>query len=364
MCGIAGIHRRTDAPLPKLGRLADELMLAIENRGRHAAGYLAMMDDGGVQMQKLAIPASRFVLERKLIRGNARTILLHTRWATVGRKEDPRNAHPVAAGTIAAIHNGTIYNATALFQQYKLPRLAEVDSEIFPALINHLGWDNVEKALAKMQGGAAVALVNTEAPDEVILARLEHYPLVYAVTKHAVVWASTEKALREAWFRTYNRRLAAKVITMREGDIARVNGKVTESRLPARGRTRPLPTKPKGTGVKVTTRAGRQTVERTSQNRTSLSKGKAKKRARVKHGTPVLPEPIFAEAPRVSYGYGFPSFDPGYHDEAPLGSADEFYDAMVADGMPHALADTYAYSDEWLPGWVETAYADFLPLPS
>lgn len=361
MCGIAGIHRRTDAPLPKLGKLADELLLAIESRGRHAAGYLAMMDDGKVQMQKLAIPATRFVQERGKIRANARTVLLHTRWATVGRKEDPRNAHPVAAGTIAAIHNGTIYNASALFKQYKLPRLAEVDSEIFPALINYLGWDNVEKALAKMSGGAAVALVNTEAPDEVILARLEYYPLVYAVTKHAVIWASTEKALREAWYRTYGRSLSAKVVTMREGDIARVNGSVTASRLPERGRTRPLPAA-KPSGVKVTVTSGTGQTQRTSQNRTS--KGKTKKRARIKHGIPVLPEPLFAEGPRrVSYGYGYPIFDPGYHDEAPIpmGSADDFYDAMRQDGMPHFEAETYAYGDAPMPGWVTEVYDEFLP---
>lgn len=362
MCGIAGIHRRTDTPLPKLGKLADELLLAIESRGRHAAGYLAMMDDGNVQMQKLAIPASRFVHERGKIRASARTVLLHTRWATVGSKEDPRNAHPVAAGTIAAIHNGTIYNATDLFKQYKLPRLAEVDSEILPALIHHLGWDKVEKALAKMDGGAAVALVNTETPDEVILARLEYYPLVYAVTKHAVIWASTEKALRQAWYRTYGRNLSVKVITMREGDIARVNGSVIASRLPSRGRTRPLPVaKPAGTGIKVTVKGGRQTVERTSQNR--VSKGKTKKRARIKHGT-VLPGPLFADGPpRVSYGYGYPSFDPGYHDEAPLpvGDADDFYDALRMDGMPQAEAEDYAYGECQLPDWVAAVYAEYLP---
>src|SRR6185369_2401553 len=98
MCGIAGIHRRTDAPLPKLNMLADELLLAIEPRGRDASGYLAMMDDGKVQMQKLAIPATRFVKQRGRLRNTARNVLLHTRWATVGRAEDPRNAHPVAAG--------------------------------------------------------------------------------------------------------------------------------------------------------------------------------------------------------------------------------------------------------------------------
>lgn len=371
MCGIAGIHRRGDKPMPKLNQLSDELLLAIENRGRHAAGYLAMMDDGKVQMQKLAIPASRFVHERGKIRGSARNVLLHTRWATVGSKEDPRNAHPVAAGTIAAIHNGTIYNASALFAQYKLPRVAQVDSEIFPALINHLGWANVEKALAKMDGGAAVAIVNTETPDEVILARLEHYPLVYAITKHAVIWASTEKAIQTAWYLTYGRDLPVRCHHMREGRIARVNGSVEISTLP---RSRPKTVrKPKGTGRPalpprgVASKDWEQHLKR-SKNRTSIpagaSKGKTKKRARIKHaGIPVTQDqlPTFA-APRVSYGLGYATFDPGYYDEVePAGNADDFYDALRQDGFSPEAADEYAYGTGRLPGWVAEVYTEFLP---
>jgi glutamine phosphoribosylpyrophosphate amidotransferase len=54
MCGIAGIHRRGTAPVPRLGKLADGLLLGISHRGSDATGFLAMKDDGSVQTQKFA----------------------------------------------------------------------------------------------------------------------------------------------------------------------------------------------------------------------------------------------------------------------------------------------------------------------
>lgn len=198
MCGIAGIHRRTDAPMPKMGRLANELLLANEGRGPDSTGYLVMLDSGKVQIEKAAVTASTFVKRRKSFSEDARTVLLHTRYATRG-KVTQLNAHPQISGRCAAVHNGTIYNADELFKTFGLKRRATVDSEIVPALIDHAGWDEAGAALELMTGGAAVAVVNADHPREVILARTESYPLVYLATEDFVVWASTEKAIVQAW---------------------------------------------------------------------------------------------------------------------------------------------------------------------
>jgi len=231
MCGQAGIHRRTDKAIPKLDKLSNELLLAIESRGRDATGFLTLMDNGKVQLAKQTVTASRFVAKRGRMHRNARTVLLHTRFATVGDKGDPRNAHPVASGKVAAVHNGTIRNADEVFQTFNLPRVGTVDSEVIPALIDREGWDNVATCLELLQGGAATAIVHTDHPNEVILARLRMYPMVYGVTRDVVIWASTAEAIERAWWRTYGKRFSGKLVSLAEGSYVHINGKVIPGTL-------------------------------------------------------------------------------------------------------------------------------------
>ncbi len=232
MCGLAGIHRRTTSQVRDINKLADALLLAIENRGQHATGFLALMDNGKVQMEKRTRPATSFVRTRGKIRRDARTVLLHTRWATVGAKENLANAHPVASGTIAAVHNGTIYNADEIFNTFSLPRQAEVDSEVVPALLMHAGWDKAKAALDLLEGGAALGIVNTERPDELLLAKTERYPMVYMVTDDLVVFASTRIAIEKAWREVYGSPAPGTFYEMKPWTLARVNGsiEVTEIR--------------------------------------------------------------------------------------------------------------------------------------
>lgn len=202
MCGIAGIYRRTDQPVDRAGRLADELLLAIENRGPHSTGWLAMLDTGKVQMERSLDRASVYVYGRQRFDKTFRTLLLHTRYATIG-KRSIENAHPVVNGKCAAVHNGTIYNHGDVFRQLALKRNASVDSEVIPAIVTWGGWDHAAEALSLLDGGMATALVTNERPDELVLARLHGYPLHYVVNDDLIVWASTERAIRTAWARTY-----------------------------------------------------------------------------------------------------------------------------------------------------------------
>jgi glucosamine 6-phosphate synthetase-like amidotransferase/phosphosugar isomerase protein len=234
MCGIAGIHRRGDAPVERLGRLADTLLLGIENRGRDATGLLAMLPDGKVHYHREIKPASKFIDSRKLIRGDVRTVLLHTRFSTVGSRYDVRNAHPVINGGLAAIHNGTIYNHAEIFEAFNLKRHAEVDSEVIPALFSFAGWDHAAEAMDLFEGGAAFAVVNHERPDEVLLGRTESYPLVYFVNDEMVVWASTRYAIEGAFAMTYGGRPEGEFVEMDEWQLIRVNGALdlTQVRAP------------------------------------------------------------------------------------------------------------------------------------
>lgn len=247
MCGIAGIHRRGDTPVPRLGRLADGLLLGISHRGSDATGFLAMSDDGTVKTQKVAEACALFVLARQRFSPDARTVLLHTRFATRGRADDPNNAHPVVAGKAAAIHNGTIYNDRELFTKHGMKRTADVDSIVIPALIDKLGWDNANKALSQLDGGAATAVVHADYPQEVILARTNGYPMHVFISDTVIVWASERRAIERAWKFAYGRRPNRKSdgtwIVLDDRTMLRVNGKVTSEPLaPLAKRTWSKPT--------------------------------------------------------------------------------------------------------------------------
>lgn len=246
MCGIAGIHRRGETKVRLVNRLADSLLLSIEHRGGDSTGMLAMLDSGKAQIQKTTERAPRFILDRKRISAGARSVLLHTRFATKGAVEE-RNAHPVIAGATAAIHNGMIYNDDALFAEYGMKRTAEVDSIVIPALLEHLGWDKAEKALSKLTGGAAVAIVSARFPDELILARTQGYPLHVLVTDDVIVWASERHAIERAWLYTYGQPVPAEAewIVVAEWTMLRVNGKVETLALRPPKRTKPTTMKGK-----------------------------------------------------------------------------------------------------------------------
>lgn len=367
MCGQAGFHRRTARRITKLNELADELLLAIESRGHDAAGFLAMMDSGKVQMEKEPRPASKFIRGRGLIHRDARTVLLHTRFATVGART-LRNAHPVVSGPVAAVHNGTIYNASEIFSTFDLPRKAEVDSEVIPALIHHVGWDQAADAFPLMEGGAATAVVSSERPKEVILARLRSYPMVVGTTRDLVIWASTAEAILRAWMRVYRRPFPGKIETLSEATMLLVNGKVERIALKmpkpkpkkylaprpryATARPTPLPaTRPSKSQRK---RAARNGGRNPRPNQTALRLGYGLQQA---------------GPPAVSYGYGYPI----YRDDPTEAETLSFADRAQAEdelairdlmelGMTRAEAEAaidgegrWDSNDIWTPAWSTTA---------
>lgn len=233
MCGIAGIHRLGDKPVPGLNALVNELLLGLMPRGTDAAGYLAMMDDGQAQLQRCVGPAIGLVRSRDMIDKNARTVLMHTRWATVGDANDPRNAHPVTSGTIAAVHNGTIFNDSEIFSGFNLPRATSVDSEVIPALVSAMGWENAKDALELMRGGAAIGMVNANRPGECIMARLSSFPLHYHVGEDFLIWASEAKIIETAWRKVFGKGRKWNFRSMRDYTLALVkDGELIYSQIP------------------------------------------------------------------------------------------------------------------------------------
>lgn len=140
MCGqlgiIFGTKRRRQEEIDHLTDIFTDLLLLSEKRGPHATGIAWLNRDGEHGLYKQPVPAQEFVEDRRYRRvisgvGNKTTILMgHTRWQTRGDAQNNLNNHPIKTKFTVGTHNGTISNADRLFRQYKLPRVAEVDSEV------------------------------------------------------------------------------------------------------------------------------------------------------------------------------------------------------------------------------------------
>jgi len=140
MCGQVGIifghRRRSTAVLEMLTDSFVHLLLASEERGPHATGMAWLGSDGSHGLYKRPGRAQEIVFRDSFVErlhelGCHPTVLMgHTRWRTRGSEKNNANNHPLRAGNIIGTHNGTIYNASHLFKKLRLPRHAEVDSEI------------------------------------------------------------------------------------------------------------------------------------------------------------------------------------------------------------------------------------------
>ncbi len=202
MCGIAGIYLKN--PLDpyvngkELEDLVDWLHCGIEHRGTHATGIAVQGVDGSHHLEKSDMPASHFIFWRREVPENPQAIILHTRFATKGKPENLLNNHPVEWKNVIAVHNGHISNDDELFKEEELERLAEVDSEIIPALLSKYTFDDPKAALEKMGGGFAIAAFDSLNPGKLLLAKGSSSPLHYLETSGMVIWASEEKVIKDA----------------------------------------------------------------------------------------------------------------------------------------------------------------------
>lgn len=197
MCGIAGASL---SPNEKVNttKLSNELLLGIEERGRHATGVAWNDATGELWISKAAIAASDYV-ETSSVPQDARNFIAHTRWATQGAASNNANNHPIDVGGIVGIHNGCIYNDDDLFELIgSEKRLAEVDSEAIFALLLHSGLTPGE-SFEFLKGSAAVSWYETDNSDKIHLARISSSPVVIAYTEAgSLLFASTERAIRRA----------------------------------------------------------------------------------------------------------------------------------------------------------------------
>ena len=184
MCGIIGYTGEKNVVKILLRGLS-----RLEYRGYDSAG-VAVLKDGGLRVRKKQGKLQVLKEELKKNPINGKTGVGHTRWATHGVPNDV-NAHPHVdhKTNIAVVHNGIIENyqelkASLKKKGYKFA--SETDTEVIAHLIASVYEGDlaeaVKKAIKKLKGSFAIAVVHKGEPGRVVGARQDS-PLIIGVGK-------------------------------------------------------------------------------------------------------------------------------------------------------------------------------------
>ena len=206
MCGQLGIIYCVKDRRPEeqsyLKWLFMYLLLLSERRGPYATGVSWLRDDGTHNIFKRPVRAAEFVKERQFVDlisevdNNTTWLAGHTRWPTRGTVHMIANAQPLRASRIIGTHNGTIFNADELFRRLRLPRFAEVDSEIIFRMADDALRDGridvtvLKERLALCRGQISAVMASKLDPGTVVMIKgnmplelryhPEHQAIVYA----------------------------------------------------------------------------------------------------------------------------------------------------------------------------------------
>ncbi|GHU97171.1 glutamine--fructose-6-phosphate aminotransferase [isomerizing] [Spirochaetia bacterium] len=200
MCGITGYIGDKQA-VPVLL----EALKKLEYRGYDSAGIAILHEDQLVVRKakgQLAVLGEK--LSRETITGTLG--IGHTRWASHGEPSDI-NSHPHTnvSGQIAVVHNGIIENYLRLkewLQARDVVFKSDTDTEVIAHLIDYYYRENkpgslldaVLRALKRLEGSYALAVVAADFPDRIIAARKDN-PLIVGLGKSENLIASDVPAL-------------------------------------------------------------------------------------------------------------------------------------------------------------------------
>ena len=200
MCGIVAAAARRE-----VSEILLEGLRRLEYRGYDSAGMSLIDNDSTLQLHKYSGKVQALEDANALnpivgCRGVA-----HTRWATHGEPTSA-NAHPHLAGDrVALVHNGIIENHAALREALVAEGVefqSQTDTEVIVHLVHkalNSGaslFEAVRQTIGQLEGAYAIAVVDTEHEDEVVVAR-EGSPLVLGVGIGETFAGSDTLALRQ-----------------------------------------------------------------------------------------------------------------------------------------------------------------------
>ena len=197
MCGIVGyIGKRNAVPILIEG------LRRLEYRGYDSTG-IAFYENGNIVLRKTV---GKLANLESIIRDHNYESHLgigHTRWATHGKPTDI-NAHPHSdcSGKVMVVHNGIIENYLSLKKTLIAEGhvfRSETDTEVIAHLIERYLHDGnlleaVRKALHKVKGTYALAVISNADPDKIIAAR-KGSPLIIGWGKEEYLLASDVPAI-------------------------------------------------------------------------------------------------------------------------------------------------------------------------
>ncbi len=214
MCGIVGAVAQREVA----GILLEGLR-RLEYRGYDSAGMAVVTASGTIERQRELGKVSVLgdAISKYPLAGH--TGIAHTRWATHG-KPSVINAHPHMSGEqLAIVHNGIIENYEELRHELKAAGYqftSETDTEVVVHLIEQYYRQTpdvlvaVKLALKRLKGAYAIAVIHSEFPDQVVVARVGS-PLVIGAGIGENFIASDPLALLQ---------VTDSFIFLEEGDVA------------------------------------------------------------------------------------------------------------------------------------------------
>ena len=173
----------------------------LEYRGYDSAGIAVRNEDGiHIFKEKGRIADLRAEVDRDVV---ASVGIGHTRWATHG-VPSKSNAHPhqSTSGRFTIVHNGVIENYSLLKQEYlnDVTFESDTDTEVIVQLIEKFSRDGLDaeaafiKTLKLLIGSYAIAMLDTETPDTIFVAKNKS-PLLVGVGDDFNVVASDAMAM-------------------------------------------------------------------------------------------------------------------------------------------------------------------------
>ena len=213
MCGIIAA-----ASSRNVGKLLVQGLHRMEYRGYDSAGIALHQEDKVAHLRTLGKVK---LLEEKMIQEKPRSKLgiAHTRWATHGEPSEI-NAHPhKSAERIYIVHNGIIENHVELKKELEgkgYTFASQTDSELIAHLIDfYLSTsdsvlDAVFEAKARLEGAYAIAVLDHQNPESIIIAR-QKSPLLIGLGTDENLAASDPLAISQ---------LTNEFIFLEDGDVA------------------------------------------------------------------------------------------------------------------------------------------------
>ncbi|WFR82820.1 glutamine--fructose-6-phosphate transaminase (isomerizing) [Arthrobacter sp. Y-9] len=213
MCGIVGyIGHQPAAPILIEG------LTRLEYRGYDSAGIAVVGSKGTTTVRQVGRVRQLEAALPKRLAGKAG--IGHTRWATHGPAVE-ENAHPHRSqdGRISVVHNGIIDNAAGLRAQLTdagVTFTSETDTEVIAHLVARSAATTLEEAvldaLGKITGTYALAVLDEQHPDRIVLAR-SGSPLIIGIGDKEMLVASDVAALV---------RHTNQVVHLEDGELATV----------------------------------------------------------------------------------------------------------------------------------------------